>query len=538
MKLKKIKVKNFKSIYDVLTIDFEQVHGLWRITGPVGAGKTTVGEAIIFGLFGEISDKKLGDLVSWGEKKGEMELWLESKGRDLYIKRTFGKSSTIYVEVDGDELLFTNKKDAQKQLETEYYDVSKLTIQLLCIISFNNFKSISSMNTADTKNFLDQVFGFYILTKYGDACKQFKKENAVLMSEANTQIVSISSQIDKLNKLSQIERISGETAKAKAEADRLSIELNSLNTKQLEDVKPIDAKLREISSKIGQITARGQQLNREIEFIKKGKCPTCGAPIDQSSLPVKEAEKKELGNQWKKLTADTKNLESEKNKIISEYSAKRSAIKSSYDEAYSLYNKLLMQDKRDAVDKSAIEVLSESLQMNQNKYSEYKKNEDEWNELYNIITGDVKSALLMNFIELLNRSIQEYTVKLHQPWKISFDDTFHCNINIFGMKDSIPTSSLSTGQLKTVDMSIILGILNVIMSNINFNILFLDELFSNMDAVLRDDMCQVLKENLQQDQSMFVISHTDLDSKWFDGGIDIVNELYNGFMKSIYKFNH
>lgn len=535
MKLKKIKVKNFKSIYDTLTINFDDVKGLWRITGPVGAGKTTIGEAIIFGLFGELADKKLGDIVSWGEKKGQMELWLESKGHEIYIQRTFGKSSTLYADIDGEELLFTNKKDAQKQLETEYYDVSKLTVQLLCIISFNNFKSISSMNTADTKNFLDQVFGFYILTKYGEACKQFKKENAVLINEANTQIVSINSQIDKLNKLAQEERISGETQKAKKEAERLSGELNSLNTTQLSAIKPFDDRLRELSAKMGQITSEGQRLNKEIEFIKRGVCPTCGAPIDQSHLPEKEAKKKELGTQWKQYNEESKKVEGEKNLKIQEFNTKRTKLKTEYDAAYSLYNKLYMQDKRDAIDQKAIETLNESLSENKSKYNEYKKDEDEWNELYNVITGDVKSALLMNFVELLNKSIQEYTTKLHQPWKIAFDDSFHCNINIFGMPVPIPTSSLSTGQLKTVDMSIILGILNVIMSNINFNILFLDELFSNMDAILRDDMCQVLKENLQSEQTMFVISHTELDGKWFDGGIDITNELHNGFRKSIFK---
>ena len=31
--------------------------------------------------------------------------------------RTFGKSSTLAAEIDGEELMFTNKKDAQKQLE-------------------------------------------------------------------------------------------------------------------------------------------------------------------------------------------------------------------------------------------------------------------------------------------------------------------------------------------------------------------------------------------------------------------------------------
>ena len=46
MKIHKIKIEKFKSIYDPLEIDFQQVKGFWQISGPVGSGKTTIGEAI------------------------------------------------------------------------------------------------------------------------------------------------------------------------------------------------------------------------------------------------------------------------------------------------------------------------------------------------------------------------------------------------------------------------------------------------------------------------------------------------------------
>ena len=52
MIINKIKLYNFKSIYDPIEIDFKEIKGVWKISGPVGSGKTTIGEAIIFGLFG------------------------------------------------------------------------------------------------------------------------------------------------------------------------------------------------------------------------------------------------------------------------------------------------------------------------------------------------------------------------------------------------------------------------------------------------------------------------------------------------------
>ena len=168
MYIQQIRIENFKSIYDPIEIDFSIVNGFWKISGSVGAGKTSIGEAIIYGLFGSVGGKNQADLISWGRKHGMIEIWCTSKARNIYIKRELNSygQSPIYVEVDGEELIFTNKRNAQQQLEQEYYDTSKVTLELLCIISFNNFKSLATLNTADTKKFLDQVLGFYTLTEY------------------------------------------------------------------------------------------------------------------------------------------------------------------------------------------------------------------------------------------------------------------------------------------------------------------------------------------------------------------------------------
>lgn len=158
MILNKIKVHNFKSIYGDFELNFNEIKGFWKIEGPVGAGKTTIGEAIIFGLFGDVKGKNNKDLISWGEKKGSVYIECQSKGHNLKIFRQIGSETNVLV--DDEPLVFTNKRDAQTQLEEEYYDVSKMTLELLCIISFNNFKSLSNMTSADSRAFLDQVFGF------------------------------------------------------------------------------------------------------------------------------------------------------------------------------------------------------------------------------------------------------------------------------------------------------------------------------------------------------------------------------------------
>ena len=61
MIINNIKIHNFKSIAN-LEMDFTAIPGLYEITGNVGAGKTTLSEALLFGLFGTIRNKNNKDL--------------------------------------------------------------------------------------------------------------------------------------------------------------------------------------------------------------------------------------------------------------------------------------------------------------------------------------------------------------------------------------------------------------------------------------------------------------------------------------------
>jgi ABC-type thiamine transport system ATPase subunit len=80
-------------------------------------------------------------------------------------------------------------------------------------------------------------------------------------------------------------------------------------------------------------------------------------------------------------------------------------------------------------------------------------------------------------------------------------------------------------------MVIILGVLGTVIGSNGINILFLDELFSNLDAGLRNEMCSVLRESLQPESTIFIISHTDLEDKYFDGDIHMKLEVKGEYEK-------
>lgn len=533
MQIQKIRIENFKSIYEPLEIDFNDVKGFWKISGSVGAGKTSIGEAIIYGLFGTVGGKNQADLISWGRKHGMIEVWCNSKARNIYIKRELNSygQSPIYVEVDGEELIFTNKRNAQTQLEQEYYDTSRVTLELLCIISFNNFKSLATLNTADTKKFLDQVLGFYTLTEYADVCKQLRSDNLTRINQVTTVIDKLESQVRKLEEISKMEVITGNIVEVKQEIDSLMVLKDQLEKEIKSEILSKKEEQQELNKKKISLVTLGRHKKEEIDFIEKGVCPTCGAPIDQSQLEVKKKEREVLLEQYNNISKSLDGVVIELKSLDNKMTAHTNEYKLKIDEAKTLLIKLEEQAKRIKINTSEIETLKQNIDGNQQLLNELQGEDAEWDQLWNILSVQIRSKILQSFIPALNKNILKYVQRLHLPYIVEFDSNFKCSISLCGVDKDIPISSLSTGQLKTVDMVIILGVLGTVIGSNGINILFLDELFSNLDAGLRNEMCCVLKEYLKPDSTIFIISHTDLENKYFDGNIYMKLEVKDQYEK-------
>lgn len=531
MYIEKIKIENFKSIYDPLELDFTNIKGLWKINGDVGSGKTTIGEAVIFGLFGSIKGKNNVDLISWGKKHGLIEVWCRVRNKSIYIKReinTYGMSP-IYVEVDGEEVIFTNKRDAQSQLENEYYDISRVTVELLCIISFNNFKSLATLNTADTKKFLDQVLGFYILTQYGDVCKELRSENKQKINDIYNSIRNVQGQINKLEDIANMARIEGDLDQVKKDKKEYDDKLKQLTTDYKEAKELITNELEELNSKLSSIKTLGANKKKEIDFIEKGTCPTCGAPIDQSQLEIKKKEREVLLENYNDINGKVIQKRGELGACTNDYTLQKNKINEKLTEINSLKYKLEEQARHQTINEDEIKNLENKVEEYNEEVMRYTQEDTEWEMLWQILSNDIRSKILSSFIPTLNENIIKYSQRLQQPYIISFDSSFKCSIKLCGMDQDIALSSLSTGQLKTVDMIIILGVLGTILGGESCNVMFLDELFSNLHSDLRNEMCGVLKDFISEDQTLFIISHYDLDDRYFDGSIKMRLERKNQY---------
>lgn len=532
MNIQKIRIKNFKSFYDETELEFAGTTGLWRISGQIGSGKTSIGEAIIFGLYGTISGKSNKELLAWGERHAVVELWLLSRGRSIYIKREINKhgQDPLYVEVEGEPIVFTNKRDAQMQLEQEYLDCSRSSMELLCIISFNNFKSLSTLNTKDTKLFLDQVLGLDILTKYVDVCKEMHKDASQECRDICTKEVYHEQQIRRLESMPEWEDCKEQIMELDQSINKLKKDITNAENKYNKKYEPLNKELQDKHNKLSGIKVLGAAKKKEIDFIKKGVCPTCGAPIDQSQLEEKEQERQLLLDQYNDLNNDiseiTANIQELKEKMITYTDEKRTLVKSQENERIILNEKM----NRAKVDLDEINRLKKELEEMEKLSLEISGKKLKLEMLQDIFTTTIRQKVIEAFVPSINIKIQEFAGMLNLPYVPEFDYAFKCSVRAGNQQ--IPTSSLSTGQLKMVDVVIILAILSSMVSKVHSNVIFMDELFSNLDPRTRADLMGVLRATMPKDSSVFVVSHQDIDTEMFDGQIRMNLERQGEYSKT------
>lgn len=521
MQIDRIKISNFKSISE-LDINFQEINGLWEISGVVGSGKTTIGESIIFALFGYIRGKNNDDLIMWGKKHALVEAWVYTKNRHLYIRReinTYGQSP-LTATVDGEEILGSDKRAIQGILESEWYDISRPTLELLCIISFNNFKSLSTLSTADSREFLNSTIAFDRIDQYELYCKDQVKKiekditgTQLKLGESNGALKALDETIPQKPKYSNLDEITGLVDKKLNEIDRKKDEFIK-HRRELMEISDTDSN----QQKIAKMALK--TLKDNLKKLQGGICPICGHPVTPEHM-------EEMENEMEKLELNVEHLHQ-----VCEASAKKSldydrdmhAVINKLNDEYNVLKWEMMKTHDYSKQLDAIEKKKEEyLKTKQKLWDAIEKLENEknnWHDMYDFIHDQVRPTIISSIIPSINKYIQYYMSLAHQNYMVYFDDNFKCMMkNPFN--EPIPVFSLSTGQKKVIDMIIILAFIKTFITQIDFNVYFMDELIGNIDADLRDTMCSLLKDTIDDKDVMFLISHSPINQQYLDGVIKV-----------------
>lgn len=542
MILHNIKITNFKSIYGTQLFNFDNLKGLIKLSGPIGSGKTTLAEAILWGLYGTVKGQNNTQLVAWNTKACEIELNLTSKNKEIHIIRNIREP--LIIEVDGKTLSASNKRNTQEILEEEIYDVPKLAVIKMCVISFSAFNSLAAMNPGETKQFLDEIFGFKLFTDYN---------NEVVIERKNQQNESIKLQSVYEENLKQIENLRQKQLTQTTHLQE-SIDLDGLNKRREELInkgieqktnkenlkrerdqkdKEYDLKIQTYKDKMTEAVTLGKQAKNHYNTFKSGICPTCGQKIDQAHIDEYKSKMEEYAKVYRENEAEKNKLELEKQNVHDSYHQPMIDC----DE-----NMNLLRQKISSIDaelksyNDSVQLLNDNFEELINEYEEksqkLKKELDkcdieiaEWNEMNELFTKTLRYNLLETLIPHINKSIQFFINKLDQSYKIEFDQEFKAHIFVDSFDKEIAYNNLSTGQRKSLDLAIIFGILQNVIASVNFNVIMMDELMSNMDSNTRNTILSLLNEtfinNNEIHKSIFVVNHAEMQDDYFTHKIQV-----------------
>ena len=538
MKLNKIRIHNFKSIYGNQYFDFNDLEGLIKLSGPIGAGKTTLAEAILWGLYGTVKGQNNTNLVAWNTKACEVELWLTAKNKEVHITRNI--IAPLIVEVEGKRINGSSKRDMQEILENEIYDTPKLAIVRMCVISFNSFNSLASMTPYETKMFLDEIFGFKLFTEYTNEINIEKKDvqnesirlNAIL-DEKKHQIETFeqkkTSQQEELSNSMDIDKLNNDRANLVEKGKEVSANKSTVQSQYANEETEYSNKLNEIKSKMDEYSTLGKHARKQYDTFKSGKCPTCGNEIDENVIKEYKETLDNYINLYKEYQTNYKAEYATYTQLVNDHKVELTKFD---QEIAELKNQIREIDKNITIYNNNLKIINENyddlINSTQTQIDEIQNKIDsldiefgEWNDMSELFAKTLRYNLLETFIPHINNSIQQFINKMDQPYKIHYDQEFKAHIFVDGYEKEISYNNLSTGQKKSLDLAIIFGILQNIISNVDFNVLILDELFSNMDTNARNIMLELLNESLSEDKSIFVINHAEMSDDYFDHKIRV-----------------
>lgn len=553
MRILNLRLNNFKSFEDQY-IDFEHdiPDGFVHIKGRIGSGKTSIGEAILFALYGTVRNKTNKQLLSWGKNRGFVEIeFINGAGNHIHIFREMKRyqTSQLLITIDGGvpgkekKLDGANKLDVQKTLETEYYDIPGYIMDMMCIISFNNFKSLSTLNTKDSRQLLDFLLGLEQLNPGIEKLKVKMGSNREKLIELNTEIrlrdARLSQDEEKIKQLEQ-------------ENDNLYLELMDkvyINEryKELKDVLIPDIKenqMEPLKEKQGEYDALIKNYSKSLTLLKKQKqctCPTCLRDFSENSQGNSQENSKEnildnIKNKinelsdkgsviTKQLITLNEQLYDYQRELKADYLNIEEEIKKKIKE-----NEVIIKQLQNNIAKNSIsgnipeksdenDLSMEDLTLEQ-QITIVEKEQILLDELIKELIGPVRNKVISKFVPILNRHIESYSAQLSLPYQPYFTgNEFECKIKNLE-HDDIDISSLSTGQTKSVDMIVILSIITTILYHNNMNIIFLDELFTNLDPEIKYKLINILKSNLPG-KKILAISHENFPDSILDGSIEL-----------------
>ena len=556
MVISEIAIRGFKSFGNNETIfKFNTEKGeLILLQGSNGSGKSSFISAIDFTLYGKCKGTKkkwstLSTLPNRINNELQNRIKFTSNGTEIEVIRGINPTGLKLIE-NGIENDRAGKSNIDEKIEN-YIGMDIETFKSFISMSINDFKNFISLSNEEKQLLLDKLFNLEVINILNQILKDINKANKLQLTRHESEISTLGESIDSIRR--SIEKaIEKEKLNIQSEIDTIKEQMESKKTDYQslkEKVDKIKVKENELKSELDKEKEQYITLNSEIKSAQKdidlydsGKCPTCGTDFDSDHFHNLKGVLLE-----KKSSLDAIKLEIEVNiKKIRDNQSKLQTISDTTNKAFNDITYLL-KNYKSQIDKLQLQRDRESGQSNTN-VSEFentiveleskkevsheyqticKEKENYYKELTKVFGEDgVKKSIIAGIIKPINHFINENIKKMNLPFQVQLDETFTAQIKQFGVP--IEHDSLSCGETRKINISIMISYLKLIRTKRHINILFLDEIFSGLDIESVSNTISLLKDfAIDSNINIFVVHHSIMNQEYFDRIIRIDKNIFS-----------
>ncbi len=512
------------------------------IIGENGAGKSTVLDALCFGLFGKpfrnINKPQLLNTVNGSGCIVEVEFKVGSKN----IKVIRGiKPNVFEIYINGKMYnQDANARDYQKYLEQQILKLNYRSFTQVVILGSSTFVPFMQLKARHRREVVEEILDIQIFSLMNMILKQRLKTIDVDYRELDFKSQLTKEKLTLKQKYIQdiqdnrrkllIEKtilINGneeEVFKKKRAISILQDDIDTMHKEISNSTKIVERynKLKDIHS---QLKEKHRAHERLVGFFEKNEdCPTCQQHIDEvfkTTMITKENDKKDklvdgIKDLMDELEATKIKMEKidEINKSIQNKNVDIAKENSSISQLEKFNATLQSEVKQleeghvDKKDHTEVKTLKEEL-LGITSEKDKLKEERTYSEAARTMLTDqgIKTKIIKQYLPIMNKLINTYLTSMEFYVNFTLNENFEESIKS-RYRDDFSYESFSEGEKMRIDLALLFTWRAVakMKNSANTNLLMLDEIFdSSLDGSGTDEFLKIL--NTLGDENVFVISH-------------------------------
>ena len=541
---KKVRYKNFLSTgQQFIEINLNEAPTT-LVVGNNGAGKSTMLDALCFGLFAKpfrnIKKDQLINTINEKECIVEVDFII---GKKQY-KIIRGIKPNLF-EIWCDDIMLNQDasvRDYQKHLEQHILKLNFRSFTQVVILGNASFVPFMQLRAKHRRQVVEEILDIEIFSKLNLMFREKAKAQDETIKQADFNYQMLDGKIETQQK--HIDDISNTT---KHTADTKKLEIENSNT-DIENYKEDIARVRreiaelqveiidqtKLTTKHGKLTAMEAKIEntcikhkKELRFFKEhDDCPTCRQAIDEAfkkaTIAVKESKVVELELGMKQLDnairTSQKKLDKinetlvtirEKELLIGRYETSISEIEKYKSKIQKEIDDLSDEKFSTGVATGELNQLQEQL-VDAEKDKLKQKEEKLYIDTARHLMQDtgIKTKIIKQYLPVMNQYINKNLADMDFFVNFTLDEEFNETIKS-RHRDDFQYHSFSEGEKLRIDLAILFTWREIakLKNSTNTNLLILDEIFdSSLDTSGTDEFMRILYHTMNK-ENVFVISH-------------------------------